>query len=261
MTISLQRFLLSIALAGGLVGGSLSGVASAQELPPFDFGGPDNTPDPVEDFGTDPGPRPAGGEPEELAAPALPADNTADSPSDRDAANAPSEEEASRLVEYNAMQNPWLPVRGEEPFGWLEELAVPPGCLDCTCDGKSPGEACRVWRSFQKPTHPAIDQDCVVCVKEPVLGYVKEHYTTDAVVQKCFVSEKCFTDKECADGRCIETRGTKTVKQLHPCKARVKLFYWKPVVEYRDVYYYINCEPCNEADQQVALKDAGKQAS
>ena len=65
----------------------------------------------------------------------------------------------------------------------------------------------------------------------------------------------------CADGRCIETRGTKTVKQLHPCKARVKLFYWKPVVEYRDVYYYINCEPCNEADQQVALKGTKKSAS
>ncbi|TWT85195.1 hypothetical protein Pla123a_00010 [Posidoniimonas polymericola] len=254
MKISLQRLVLSIALAGG----SCCGVASAQL--PFPLDGPNEagSPDPVDDYRTDPRPRPADNDPEELAAPAL--DGEQD---DKDLAPAvePTEEEASRLVEYNAVENPWLPIRGQEPIGWLEELAVPPGCLDCTCDGKTPGEACKVWRSFQKPTHPDIAQDCVVCVKEPVLGYVKEHYTTDAVVQKCFVSEKEFTDKQCADGRCIETRGTKIVKQLHPCKAKVKLFYWKPVVEYRDVYYYINCEPCNEADQQVALKDADKKAS
>ncbi|TWT32262.1 hypothetical protein KOR34_40240 [Posidoniimonas corsicana] len=262
MLISPTRLLLSVVLVCGL----WSGAALAQPLPPGLMGGPEMGEPEVEqpdDLFTDPGPRgrgtddSEGGAVEELAAPAIDEQDDSDLPS----AAEPTEEEASRLVQYNSIQNPWLPLCDDEPHGWIEELAVPPSCLDCTCHGKSPGEACKVWRSFQKPTHPDIDQDCVVCVKEPCLGYVKEHYTTDAVVQKCFVSEKCFTDKECADGRCIETRGTKTVKQLYPCKAKVKLYYLKPVVQYRDVYYYINCEPCNESDQQVAMQGGAKKAS
>jgi hypothetical protein len=201
-------------------------------------------PDPMPEFSLDPSPArpdPAPGRgslSEELTAP-------------QGAAAQPTEQEASRLVQENTVENPWLPLCDDAPSGWLPELAIPPGCLDCTCDGKLPGKPCQVWRSFQRPTHPSIDPDCVACVKEPCLGYEKVHYTTEAVVQKCFVSEAPFKDKECADGRCIEKSGTKIVKQLHPCKTQVKLFYWKPIVEYRDVYYYISCEACGEEDTVV----------
>lgn len=211
-----------------------------------------------------------GEQPDALASPTVdPGPESTTSPSDGDdplekaeelatpegAAAVPTEGEASRLVGYNALQNPWLPIGGEEPEGWMPELPIPPACLDCKCNGKLPGKPCQVWRSFQRPTHPSIDQECVICVKEPCLGYKKVHDTTEAVVQKCFISEQDYTDKECSDGRCIETRGTKIVKQLSPCKTQVKLFYWKPVVEYRDVYYYINCEPCNEGDYAVAKRE------
>lgn len=202
-------------------------------------------PDPMPALPPDPGPAPVGSadnEAEELAAPRS------------DAASDMDEAEASRLVNYNSMQNPWLPICDQDIPGWQPELPIPLACLDCECDGKLPGEACTLWRSFQKPTHPSIDQQCVVCVKEPCLGYEKAHYTVDAVVQKCFEHQECFRDKECADGRCIEKEGTKTVKQLHPCKAKVKLMYWKPIVKYRDVYYYINCEPCNAGDTAVAQR-------
>ncbi len=225
------------------------GAAMGQTMPgggglfPFNNNSGDD-PDPMPELSIDPGPRATdddrGGAnlPEELTAP-------------QGAAAQPTQEEASRLVEYNSIENPWLPLGDDAPSGWLPELPIPPGCLDCTCDGKLPGKPCQLWRSFQRPTHPSIDQDCVACVKEPCLGYEKVHYTTEAVVQKCFVSEAPFKDKECADGRCIEKQGTKTVKQLHPCKTQVKLYYWKPIVEYRDVYYYISCEACSEEDTAV----------
>lgn len=215
-------------------------------LPFEDFG---NEPDPL---ATDPGPAGEDSGPslggrgaegaEELAIP-------------EGVATEPTEEEASRLVQYNSIENPWLPVEGSEPQGWLAELQVPENLLNCKCDGKVPGECCRVWRSFQKPTHPSIDQECVSCVKEPYLSYTKVHYTVDAVVEKCFESKQPFCDKGCEDGRCIERRGTKTVRQLQPCTASVKLFYWKPIVKYRDVYYYINCEPCHEGDQAIAMNN------
>lgn len=226
----------------------------AQQLPADLF---DDRPDELPEMGRDPGPTLA--DPSPSTRPGRQPEADADQPEelavpDSAAATDPDPAEASRLVQYNASQNPWLPTCDEELPGWLPELPVPPQCLDCKCDGATPGKACQVWRSFQKPTHPSIDQDCVVCVKEPCLGYEKVHHTVDAVVQKCFESQEKFCDRECADGRCIEKEGMKTVKQLHPCTAKVKLFYWKPVIKYRDVYYYINCEPCYEGDTAVAQR-------
>lgn len=191
----------------------------------------------------DPGPSmdPLDGAPEELTPP-------------EGAANEPTEEQAQQVLGYNAANNPWLPVCTDQPQGWLPELPIPQQLLDCKCDGVSPGRPCRIWRSLQKPTHASVDKECVVCVKEPCLGYKKECYEVEAVVQKCFEHDEPFCDEACEEGRWIQKKGTKVVRQLHPCKAKVKLFYWKPVVEYRDVYYYISSERCHDADTAVAQR-------
>ncbi|MEM8865286.1 MAG: hypothetical protein AAGF31_07020 [Planctomycetota bacterium] len=163
-----------------------------------------------------------------------------------DSPTATSVTAAQPVGSYDGQTHTWLPNCNLQSSGWMQELEVPAGLIDCTCNGKAPGPRYRVWRSFVKPTDPSIDPRCVVCVKEPCLDYetVEEEYRV--VIHRCFESTEPFKHTGCEGGHCYEAKGTTKLRKLHPCEAKVPVKYQKPVVRYRDVYYYIQCD-CDEA--------------
>lgn len=136
----------------------------------------------------------------------------------------------------------WLPDANLQAGGWMREIDVPPGLIDCTCEGQLPGPRRPVWRSLNKPTSPQIDPRCVVCVKEPYLDYETVTEEHRVVIHRCFESSEPFKHRGCEAGHCYEAKGTTTLRKLHTCEAKVPVKYLKPVVRYRDVYYYIPCK-------------------
>lgn len=152
---------------------------------------------------------------------------------------------AQSVATYDTQTGGWLPDYNQTSTSWMRELEPPAGLIECTCDGVQPGPRVRVWRSLVKPTDPSIDQRCVACVKEPCLGYetVEEEYR--AVLYRCFESTEPFKRGGCEAGQWFEETGDKRIRKLHPCEIKVPVKYQKPVVKYRDVYYYIRCDNGN----------------
>jgi len=145
------------------------------------------------------------------------------------------------VATYDTRTGTWLPDCNSQPGGWQRELEIPPHLIDCSCDGATRA-GCRIWRSFVKPTDPSVDQKCVACVKEPCLSYETVDETLRAVVHRCFETSEPFKHHGCEAGAWFEAKGTKRVRKLHPCEVKVPVRYQKPVITYRDVYYYIQCD-------------------
>lgn len=146
------------------------------------------------------------------------------------------------VADYDYATGSWLPARDQAASGWMRELAVPQQLIDCTCNGRVPGRACRIWRSYVKPTDPSVDQNCVACVKEPCMDYETVEEVQEAVVYRCFENEEPFEQEGCESGEWFHKKGTKRIRKLYPCKVKVPIKYQKPVVTYRDVWYYIQCD-------------------
>lgn len=148
---------------------------------------------------------------------------------------------AQPVATYDTRTGTWLPDASDQASGWLPELEVPSNLIDCTCDGQLPGPRCRVWRSFVKPSDPSLNPRCVVCVKEPYLDYETVEEELHVVLQRCFETSEPFKHKGCEGGHWYEAKGTTKLRKLHSCEAKAPVKYLKPVVRYRDVYYYIQC--------------------
>lgn len=161
-----------------------------------------------------------------------------------DASSAKRVTVAQPIASYDSRSGTWLPDRADRVSGWLPEIEVPSQLIDCTCNGQIPGPRCRVWRSFVKPTDPSLDPRCVVCVKEPYLDYQTVTEDLHVVIHRCFETSEPFNHKRCEGGQCLEAKGTTTLRKLHPCEAKVPVKYLKPIIRYRDVFYYIQC--CDE---------------
>lgn len=145
----------------------------------------------------------------------------------------------SQLLDFNGQFNPWIPYGPQTQRGRMAELPIPPQFLNCRCKGATPGAPCRVYRYFEKPTD--VDEKCLVCVKEPYLDCQPVEEKTEAVVYKCFETSEPFTDEGCEAGKWYKSSGSKQIRQLYPCNVAVVLRYKKPIVRYRDVWYYIDC--------------------
>lgn len=151
------------------------------------------------------------------------------------------------VAEFDYATGSWLPARDQASQGWQSELQVPQQLIDCNCDGRVPGRACRVWRSYVKPTDPSVDQKCVACVKEPCIDYETVEEMQQAVVYRCFETEEPFVQEGCESGEWFHKKGTKRLRKLYPCKVKVPIKYQKPVVSYRDVWYYIQCDSAEQS--------------
>ena len=148
---------------------------------------------------------------------------------------------AQPVATYDTRTGTWLPDCDSQPGGWQPELEIPANLIDCSCDGAT-RSGCRIWRSFVKPTDPAVDQKCVACVKEPCLSYEPVEETLRAVVYRCFETSEPFKHHGCEAGSWFEAKGTKRIRKLQPCEVKVPIKYRKPVITYRNVYYYIQCD-------------------
>lgn len=197
-----------------------------------------------------PGPAAPGAGPSTFAAPGQPG-NTEELAAPRgdqagagdDADNDAGRQEVTVLQPTGAYSGAtWLPDASLQAGGWMREIDVPPGLIDCTCGGQLPGPRCAVWRSLNKPTDPRIDPRCVVCVKEPYLDYETVTEEHRVIIHRCFESSEPFKHRGCEAGHCYEAKGTTTLRKLHTCEAKVPVKYLKPVVRHRDVYYYIPCK-------------------
>lgn len=146
------------------------------------------------------------------------------------------------VATYDTTTGTWLPTKDEYTTGWMPELEIPPALIDCTCNGKLPGPRCRVWRSYAKPTDPSINQRCLVCVKEPYLAFDTVEEKLHVVINRCFETTEPFKHEGCEGGHWYQAKGSTKLRKLHPCDATVPVKYLKPVVRYRDVYYYIECD-------------------
>ena len=149
---------------------------------------------------------------------------------------------AQPVATYDTRTGGWLPDCNATSSGWMPEIEPPAGLIDCTCDGQARGPRCRLWRSYVKPADPSVDQRCVVCVKEPCIGYETIEEEERAVIYRCFQSSEPFRRHGCEGGQWYEEKGAKRIRKLHPCEIKVPIKYQKPVVKYRDVYYYIQCD-------------------
>ncbi|MEM6329810.1 MAG: hypothetical protein AAF790_06130, partial [Planctomycetota bacterium] len=167
----------------------------------------------------------------------------ADGDADADSAERVTAKYAAQPVAtYDQRTGGWLPSCDATSSAWMPEIEPPPAYINCACDGQAPGPRCRLWRSYAKPMDPTIDQRCVVCVKEPCIGYETVEVEERAVLYRCFESSEPFRRGGCEGGQCYEEKGSKRLRKLHPCEIRVPLKYERPVVKYRDVYYYIQCD-------------------